>query len=288
MRARRTATAYAFLAPTLIVVGVFMVWPMLQSLADSFYDKSIGPGTFVGLGNYTKLLADPAFLVALRNTVFYAVVATPVAVALALGLALLLNGHVRGRGFFRSALFLPSVVSLGVVAIAWKFLLDPDIGLVTYWLRGLGVDVGDGVRDADVAMWYLIGVGVWKNAGFYMVMYLAGLQTIPRMYYEAATIDGAGPWQRFRKVTWPLLGHTTMFVFIIAAIAALQVFDQIFVMTRGGPHFATESLVYLVYRKGLQDFEFGYASAIAWVLVLIVFVLSLAQNVFFSRRAVRY
>ncbi|MFI6904562.1 carbohydrate ABC transporter permease [Nonomuraea sp. NPDC050394] len=288
MRARRTATAYAFLAPTLIVAGVFMVWPMLQSLADSFYDKSIGPGTFVGLGNYTKLLADPAFLVALRNTVFYAVVATPVAVALALGLALLLNGHVRGRGFFRSALFLPSVVSLGVVAIAWKFLLDPDIGLVTYWLRGLGVDVGDGVRDADVAMWYLIGVGVWKNAGFYMVMYLAGLQTIPRMYYEAATIDGAGPWQRFRKVTWPLLGHTTMFVFIIAAIAALQVFDQIFVMTRGGPHFATESLVYLVYRKGLQDFEFGYASAIAWVLVLIVFVLSLAQNVFFSRRAVRY
>ncbi|MBB5079269.1 carbohydrate ABC transporter permease [Nonomuraea endophytica] len=288
MRARRTATAYAFLAPTLIVVGVFMVWPMLQSLADSFYDKSIGPGIFVGLGNYTKLLGDPAFLIALRNTVFYAVAATPVAVALALGLALLLNGHVRGRGFFRSALFLPSVVSLGVVAIAWKFLLDPDIGLVTYWLRGLGVDVGDGVRDADVAMWYLIGVGVWKNAGFYMVMYLAGLQTIPRMYYEAATIDGAGPWQRFRKVTWPLLGHTTMFVFIIAAIAALQVFDQIFVMTRGGPHFATESLVYLVYRKGLQDFEFGYASAIAWVLVLIVFVLSLAQNVFFSRRAVRF
>jgi ABC-type sugar transport system permease subunit len=121
-----------------------------------------------------------------------------------------------------------------------------------------------------------------------MVMYLAGLQTIPRTYYEAAVIDGAGPWQRFRRVTWPLLSNTTAFVFIIAAIAALQVFDQVFVMTHGGPHFATESLVYLVYRKGFQDFEFGYASAIAWVLVVVVFALSLAQNVFFSRRAVRY
>ena len=137
-------------------------------------------------------------------------------------------------------------------------------------------------------MIWIIVVGIWKNVGFYTVMYLAGLQGIPRELYEAAAVDGARTWQRFRTMTWPLLANTTMFVFIIAAIAALQAFDQIFVMTRGGPFFETETLVVMIYRLGFQEFEMGYASAVAWVLVLLVFALSLLQIRFFNRRLVQY
>jgi multiple sugar transport system permease protein len=286
---RRTLTAYGFMAPSLVILAVFIVWPMIDALRISLYKySSFGPSEWVGLQNYRDLLSDDAFRTALRNTLYYAAVATPVSVGLALALALLLNSRIPAKGFFRAAIFLPVVISLGVAAIAWTFLIDPNIGLVNYWLGKVGLDMGNGARDPDYAMPAVIAVGVWKNVGFYMVMFLAGLQAIPREFYEAASVDGAGRWRQFRHVTWPLLMNTTMFVFIIAAIAALQAFDQIFVMTRGGPFFSTETLVYAIYRIGFQEFDLGYASAIAWVLTLIVFVLSMIQIRFFSRRTVSY
>jgi len=272
-----------------VILGVFMAWPMIWSLRTSFYDASqFAPPSFVGLGNYRKLLSDATFRGDLVNTLEYAAVVTPVSVGLALVFALMLHRRMRGRSFFRAAIFLPAVLSLGVMGIAWDFVLDPNIGVLPRWLQHAGLSLGNGVNDPTWAMAYVMFVGVWKNAGFYMVMYLAGLGTIPRDFYEAAAIDGAGPWARFRHITWPLLSNTTLFVFVIAAIASLQAFDQIFVMTRGGPFFKTETLVYLVYRKGFTDFEFGYASAVAWVLVALVFVISLVQNFYFGRRQVKY
>jgi multiple sugar transport system permease protein len=289
LRRRSYLKAYAFIAPSVAIMGVFVLWPIISSARLSFYNSSqFGPSTWVGLGNYKALIHDPIFRGDLERTVLYAVIVTPVTVGLALMFAIMLHRQMRARAFFRAALFLPAVLSLGVMAIAWNFLLDPDIGLLPHWLAPLGVSFGNGAADPDIAFAYVAIVGVWKNVGFYMVMYLAGLATIPADLYEAAEMDGATGFHKFRHVTWPLLMNTSAFVFIIATIASLQAFDQVYVMTRGGPYFQTETLVYLLYRKGFQDFQFGYASAVGWVLILIVFVISIVQNVFFNRRQVTY
>jgi ABC-type sugar transport system permease subunit len=287
---RQARAAWLFLAPSLVILGVFVVYPMTQALYLSFTNYDVlNPAKWIGLANYQELLGDKAFRNALVNTLYYAVVATPVSVALALGCALLLNRRFPLRGLGRTAVFLPVVVGLAIVAIAWGFLLDPDIGLFSYWLGKIGLTVNSGwVRDPNLAMPAVIMVGVWKNVGFYMVIYLAGLQSIPRDLYEAAQVDGASPWQRFRNVTWPLLANQTMLVTILCAIATLQAFDQIFVMTHGGPFFRTETLVMLIYRQGFTQFRFGYAAAISWALVLLILVLSLFQFAYFRKRAVRY
>jgi ABC-type sugar transport system permease subunit len=167
-------------------------------------------------------------------------------------------------------------------------MFTPSIGLITYWLGQVGIHSTDWLDSTTLAMPAVIIVGIWKNVGFYMVIYLAGLQTIPSEFYEAARIDGASAWQRFRSITWPLLSNTTMFVTIIALIASFQAFDQIFVMTQGGPAFSTETLVMLIYRQGFQNFSMGYASAIGYVLVLIILLFSLLQMRYFNRRAIRY
>lgn len=288
-RRRRALRAYGFVAPSLLVLVVFFVWPMIWSLRLSFYHSTqFAPATFAGLDNYRQLFTDTTFRGDLVNTMFYAAVVTPLSVGLALMFALMLNRTVIGRSFYRASIFIPAVLSLGVMGIAWTFLLDPNIGMLPAWLSHVGLSMGNGVNDPGWAMAYVMFVGIWKNVGFYMVMYLAGLGTIPAELYDAAAVDGAGGWRRFRHVTWPLLTNTTLFVFVIAAIASLQAFDQIFVMTRGGPYFQTETLVYMIYRKGFQDFQFGYASAITWVLIAIVFTISMLQSLYFSRREVRY
>jgi multiple sugar transport system permease protein len=216
-------------------------------------------------------------------------VTTPVSIVLALGLALLLNRRgLPGRGILRAAIFLPAVVSLAVAAIPFRLMFTPSIGLVTYWLGAIGIHASDWLNSSTLAMPAVIIVGIWKDVGFYMVIYLAGLQTIPREFYEAARIDGASAWQRFRRITLPLLNNTTMFVTIIALIASFQAFDQIYVMTQGGPAFSTETLVMLIYRQGFQNFSMGYASAIGYVLVLIILLFSLLQMRYFNRRAIRY
>jgi multiple sugar transport system permease protein len=285
---RQTRAAWLFMAPSLLVLAVFVVYPMTQALYLSFTDYDVlTPARWVGVGNYRELVHDEAFLRALVNTLYYAAVTTPVSVALALGTAVLLNRRFPLRGLGRFAVFLPVVVGLAVVAITWSFLLDPDIGLLSYWLGKVGLTSNQGwLRDPQLAMPAVMLVGIWKNFGFYMVIYLAGLQSIPRDLYEAATLDGAGAWGRFRSVTWPLLANQTLLVLVLCATATLQAFDQIYVMTRGGPFFKTETLVMLIYRQGFSEFRFGYAAAISWVLVGLILVLSLAQLFYFRRRAV--
>jgi len=287
---RQARAAWAFMLPSLVVLAVFVVYPMTQALYLSFTEYNVlQPARWVGLENYQRLVSDPAFHNALVNTLYYAAVTTPVSVALALGLAILLNRRLPLRGFLRTSVFLPVVLSLAIVAIAWNFLLDPNIGLLSYWLGKIGIASEQGwLRDPSLAMPAVMLVGIWKNVGFYMVMYLAGLQSIPRELHEAAAIDGAGPWRRFRRITWPLLANQTMLITILAAIATLQAFDQIYVMTRGGPFFKTETVVMMIYRVGFKEFEFGYASAVSWVLVLLIFGLSMAQMAYFRKRTVSY
>ena len=288
-RRSQSRAALLFMAPSIVVLGLFVVYPMAQALWLSFTDYDVlTPARWVGLDNYRELVSDEAFRGALRNTLYYAAVTTPASVALALGFAVLLNRRFLLRGLGRTAIFLPVVVGLAVVAIAWTFLLDPDIGLLSYWLGKVGIASGQGwLRDPELAMPAVMIVGIWKNVGFYMVIYLAGLQSIPRDLYEAARLDGASGWGQFRNVTWPLLANQTLLVLILCATATLQAFDQIYVMTRGGPFFRTETLVMLIYRQGFSEFRFGYAAAISWVLVLLILVLSLLQLAYFRRREVR-
>lgn len=289
-RRRRLLTAYAFMLPSLVVMALFMFYPLIRAAWLSLTSYSFfGTSQFIGLGNYTKLVHDAQFWNDLGNTAYYAAVTTPVSIILALGLALLLNRRgLPGRGILRAAIFLPAVVSLAVAAIPFRLMFTPSIGLVTYWLGALGIHATDWLNSTTLAMPAVIIVGIWKDVGFYMVIYLAGLQTIPREFYEAARIDGASTWQRFRRITLPLLNNTTMFVTIIALIASFQAFDQIYVMTQGGPAFSTETLVMLIYRQGFQNFSMGYASAIGYVLVLIILLFSLLQMRYFNRRAIRY
>lgn len=290
LRRRRLLTAYAFMAPSLITLALFMFYPLIRAAWLSLTSYSFfGSSRFIGFGNYTHLLHDSQFWTDLGNTAYYAAVTTPVSIVLALGLALLLNRReLPARGVLRAAIFLPAVVSLAVAAIPFRLMFTPSIGLVTYWLGLIGIHATDWLDSTTLAMPAVIIVGIWKSVGFYMVIYIAGLQTIPREFYEAARIDGASAWQRFRAITLPLLSNTTMFVTIIALIASFQAFDQIFVMTQGGPAFSTETLVMLIYRQGFQNFSMGYASAIGYVLVLIILLFSLLQMRYFNRRAVRY
>ncbi len=289
-RVRRERTAWLFMAPSILIIGAFMLWPLLQSAYLSFTEYNrIQPARWVGARNYVELVQDEQVWNALGNTAIYAVVVTPVTVFLALLFAIFLNRPMVGRNFVRTAIFMPFIVSMAIISFAWSFLLDANIGLITYWLSQVGFVTEQGwLTDPQLAMPAVMVVGVWKSVGFYMVMYLAGLQSIPTEIYEAATVDGAGPWNRFRHITWPLLANQTMLVSVMAAIATIQVFDQIYVMTRGGPFFSTETLVMLIYRVGFQDLQLGYGSAVAWVLMILVFALSMLQFGYFRKRAVTY
>jgi ABC-type sugar transport system permease subunit len=286
---RRTTAALAFLAPALVVLGTFVIWPVVRSFYVALTDDSgFGEAKFIGFDNYIKVFGDPRFLNALGNTLTYAVGTVPISIAIALSLALLLNRAVPFRSVFRASIFLPFVASLGIISIAWASMLDPQIGFIAAGLSSIGIPMGNGIRDPSLAMPFVILVGIWRNVGFFMVLYLAGLQSIPGEVKEAAKVDGAGAFRTFGSITWPLLSNTTMFVSIIAVIFSLQAFDQIYVMTSGGPFFKTETLVMLIFNTGIEQYKIGYASAMSWVLVLLVLTVSLIQLGFFRKRTVRY
>ncbi|MDQ3694701.1 MAG: sugar ABC transporter permease [Chloroflexota bacterium] len=278
-RRRRINSGYLFVAPSMLVIAVFVIGPILQALWMSVHDWSfVAPETpFVGLANYRELAGDDRFWNALTVTAVYTLGSVPVQILLALAVALALNERLRALTWFRAAFFFPVISSLAVMAIVWRFLLDPDIGLLSHWLSQLGVGPTDWLQSTTWALPAVIGVGIWKNLGFTMVILLAGLQGVPETYYEAAAIDGAGRWARFRHITLPGLRQTMLFVTVIGVIASLQAFDQIYVMTRGGPLFTTETLVSYMYHQAFDLFRMGYAAAIAWVLFVIIMVGSAVQ-----------
>lgn len=287
---KQARAAWLFLAPSLIVLGVFTLYPMIQAGYLSFTSYNLlGAPEWIGLDNYRQLLHDPDAGNALLNTVYYSVVATVLSVVLALFVAVILNQKFAMQAFARTAIFLPFIVSTGIISLAWTYLLNPQVGLLSQWLGDIGLAPAQGfLQTPGFAMPAVIAVGIWKNLGFYVVMYLAGLQSVPRELYEAAETDGAGPIRRFFQLTWPLIGNQTMLVAIVATINNVQVFDQIYVMTNGGPVRSTETLVMLLYRDGFTQLQFGYASALSWLLMAVLIVLALGQFLYFRRRAVTY
>jgi ABC-type sugar transport system permease subunit len=277
---RTTIAAYCFLAPSLVILAVFVFWPILLSFDLSLHKWKFSNDAqpWIGFANYEQLWRDARFWNALRNTIYYTVFVVPLGVVLPLALALALNRALPLRALLRGAFFLPVIASFAIVALAWRFMLDPDIGLLAYWLSFLGMPHVSPLRDPNLAMPAVIVASLWKNLGFNMVIYLAGLQAVPVVLYEAARIDGAGRWQQFRFVTWPQLRTTNIFVLIISVIGAFQVFDPAFVMTPGGgPLFSTETLVTYIYRQGITNLNLSYAASVGIFLFVVVFILTVIQ-----------
>lgn len=267
------------LLPSLAGMVTFLMAPVLSSLVLSFSQWDlIGEINWVGFDNYVTALSDPAVLGALRNTLTFILGYLPSAVLIALGLALLLNRRIRGRVVFRAIYFVPVVTSWVAVSLIWKWLLNPQYGLVNFALSAIGIKGPGWLFDPAWAMTGVILTSVWKDIGFVTVIYLAGLQDIPEPLYEAAALDGASPWQRFWSITFPMLAPTTFFVTTISLISSFQVFDQVWIMTQGGPAGATSVMVELIYKNAFSYYKMGYASAISWVLFALIFVVTIAQN----------
>lgn len=275
----RSLKAAAFLAPALLVIAGFVFVPAGIALWTSFTDASgFGTAEWVGLDNYIEALTDATELRALLNTVLYALFYAPAVIGVGLGSALLLNrSDIPFRSFFRTAIFMPFVISMAVASLAWNFLLDPNLGLIPHWLGAIGIRLGDVFANPAAALPAVAAVAVWKNFGYFMVIFLAGLQGVPAQLYEAARLDGAGAWRRFLAVTLPGLRGTMTFIVIFAMIGAFQAFDQIYIMTQGGPDHATETIVYRIYVEGFRDFKLGFASALSYILLMITLVLGLIQ-----------
>jgi multiple sugar transport system permease protein len=281
---RDDLVGWAFAAPFVILFGIFLALPILASFLLSFTsfglrDLASPAGTSViGLKNYLDLLSDSTFWTALFNTFYFVVVGVPVTLAIGLLIANALNrGVTRFRTAFRVGYYLPVITSIVAIAVVWRFLLNPDVGLINMLLGGLGIKGPAWLADPLLAMPSIIAMAVWRNLGFAMVVFLAGLQAIPASLYEAAAIDGAGRWQAFRFVTIPMLRPTILFMTVITTIGYLQLFEEPFVMTGGGPLDKTLSVTMYMYQQGFAFFHQGYASAVAYVLFVIVAIVAFLQ-----------
>jgi len=277
----RQRAAWLFLAPALLVLGIFFLLPVVAALGLSLTDfdlyalADIHTLRFVALGNYWDLLHQQRFWLALWRTLYFVVVGVPLSMAASLGAALLLNSPLaRCKAFFRTALFAPVVTTVVAVAVVWRYLFNTKYGLVNYVLGLVGIHPVDWLGDPHWAMPSIILFAVWKNFGYNMIIFLAGLQAIPRDLYEAARIDGASALQQFRHITLPMLGPTLLMVGILTVSGYFQLFAEPYVMTEGGPLQSTTSVLYLMYKEGFQWWNFGTASAVAFLLFVIMFAVT--------------
>lgn len=277
--AAREASTWILLSPWILSLLVFGLYPFAFSFVLSFYDYSpLAPqnARFLGLGNYLEALRDPLFWHSLRNTLVFVFATIPFTTALALGLALALNRAFRGRTFFRAGFFLPTVVSVVVISLVWKGLYAPE-GPLSALVSALGGDPPRWLLDERTALASIMAMDVWAASGYYMVIFLAGLQAIPTELYESAELEGASGWQRFVGITLPLLKPTFLFVLVVNSVRSLQIFTEVFVMTRGGPLHSTLTSVFYLYEQAFYKFRLGYASSIAYLLFFLTLALALAQ-----------
>jgi multiple sugar transport system permease protein len=285
---KRAALAAAFLAPSFIPLLLFLIVPMVSSIGLSFVDWNlIGSPHWAGLGNYRRLWHDGQFHQALLHTLYFVSGYLPIVFFGGLAIALALHQRLRGLAWIRTVYFLPVVTSWVVVALVWKWLLNPQFGLVNLVLGKLGIPGPGWWTDPHWAMPSVILASSWKDIGFTMVLFLGGLQAIPDEYYEAAAIDGAGRWQRFRRITLPLLSPTSFFVVVISLINNFQVFDQVWVMTGGGPVDSTSVVVQQIVQNAFTYSRMGYAAAMSWVLFAIILSVTFVQ-LRLQRRWVNY
>jgi len=308
-RVRETLSAFVYLLPALLILVAFRVVPIILSVRMSLFDWGMaGARAFVGLGNYLAVLHDPVFWKSLLNTGWYIAFEVPLTLFLSLFIALLLNQRIRGLGAYRTIYYLPVVTSIVAVSVVWRWILQPDRGLLNYllsvvhldglrWLqdpRGLfqliagpNVSLPQALRGPSVALLSLVMMGVWKAIGYNVVIFLAGLQNISKTYYEAARIDGAGRLTIFRNITWPLISPTTYYVLIMSCIGAFETFAQVWIMTgppAGGPLSTTKVVMYYFYENSFELWRLGYGASIAFFAFLIILVLTVLQRVFLERK----
>ncbi|MEP7219441.1 MAG: sugar ABC transporter permease [Bacteroidota bacterium] len=287
MKSRRTYTlekplvTWTFLAPWLITLGLFWLYPLFHALYLSFtkYDTLSNHATWIGLGNYQRLLNDPIFWKALGNTTIFVVGTIPFTTVFALGLAVMLNKNIAWKSFYRAGYFIPSVTSIVVLSLVFTNLYAHN-GYINALLGTLGLPFPKNgwLLTPSTALVSIMAMDVWIAIGYYVVLFLAALQTIPKDIYEAAELDGASSWQQFLKVTLPGIRPMLLFVIVINTIRSFQVFTEVYVMTKGGPLNSTTTLVYQIYENAfVQDNAMGYASAIAWVVFILILGVSLAQ-----------
>jgi multiple sugar transport system permease protein len=283
-----------FVAPAVLVIGVFFLLPVVAGLVMSLTDFDIYALAdlknlrFVGLANYARLLANPLFWQALGNTLYFVLVGVPLSIAMSLGAALLLNSPLaRFTPIWRTALFAPVVTTLVAVAVIWRYLFSARYGLINYALGAIGISPVDWLGNPRWAMPAIIVFAVWKNFGYNMIILLAGLQSIPAEFYEAARIDGASVWRQFRSVTLPLLAPVLLMVGILTVAGYFQLFAEPYVMTQGGPLQSTVSVLYFMYEEGFKWWNLGSASAVAFILFVIIFAVTALQMRTVGRAGVR-
>ncbi|MEM5016239.1 sugar ABC transporter permease [Metabacillus indicus] len=279
-------TPYLFLLPGCIILGAFIFYPMLQAIWLSFTNYNmVTEAEFIGTENYQNLFEDELFWKVLGQTLLYLVIVVPALVILPIFIAILVNQQIRGIAFFRSAYYIPVVTSMVVVGITWKWVYA-DQGVLNYLLESLGI-IGEPVHwltSTSTSIFAVMAVTVWKGLGYYMVIYLAGLQAIPGDLYEAADIDGASKWKQIIHITIPLLMPSIMIVTIMSSISAMKVFEEIYVMTGGGPLNSTKTLVFYIYQEAFENLKMGYASAGGVILFLITLVFSILNIKFMNKR----
>jgi multiple sugar transport system permease protein len=287
---RHILHAYLFIAPVIVLFGIFRIVPSIQTLLYSFYKVELlrGRFTFIGLENFTSLLADEVFRKATLNTLTYVVTIVPISAFLGLVLAVLFNARFHLKEFFKAVYFSPMVTSTVAAAMVWWWMYNPQFGIFNVLLKLVGLPEQPWLMSSRMALPSIIIFSIWKTLGYNMIIYLAGLQAIPPQFYEAATIDGAGALRRFRHITIPLLAPTTTFLLIYDTILALQVFDQVFVLTGGGPAGSTNVVVLDLYRQAFERYNFGYAAAEAMVLFLFILGVTIVQYVYSRRYEVAY
>jgi multiple sugar transport system permease protein len=275
---------YAFISINVLGFLAFSFVPVVASLGLSFTDWRLLQGPrFVGLANVQRLFDDPLFRQTFLNSAYFVIGYVPLITALAFFLAVLLNRGLRGIGLLRGVYFLPSVTLLISVAMVWHWLLDPQAGLINFVLRTVGIPAPEWLASSTWSMPTLILIAVWQDVGYFAVIYLAGLQGIPSVYYEAAEIDGANGWQKVIHLTVPLISPTTFFVIVTSVLAGWQVFALPFLMTQGGPANSTNTLLFYIYQQAFTSLRMGYAAVMAWVLFLVIFAVTLLQWRFIGR-----
>ncbi|OQX52700.1 MAG: hypothetical protein B5M53_07950 [Candidatus Cloacimonas sp. 4484_209] len=301
-------SGYLYLLPAFLIILIFRFFPMIYAFRVSFYRWGIGGAEkFVGLQNYISILSDHNFWKTFGNTVYFSLGVVPASLFLALFIALLLNQKIRGIRAFRTVYFLPVITSIIAVSMVWKWIYHPQVGLANSILRFFGfhgfnwlsewrgifeiiastIGVHTPIKGPSLALCSLIIVSVWKGLGYNIVLFLAGLQNIPKQYYEAARIDGAGRWQVFRHITWPLLSPTTFYVLLMTTIVSFQMFAYVWMMTgppAGGPLGTTNVLVYYLYDHAFNFSQYGYGTAAAFILFIIILTLTLLQRKFVEKK----
>lgn len=272
---RSYGTAYLLLLPSLLFLILFTYYPVVNSVWSSLFGRISGGTKFVGMGNYIDMFSSPTFREVLKNNLIYAAASTIPAIILGLFFAVLLNTKIRGRGFYRFSLFYPTILPIATASMVWVFLFSQSIGLINKLLSLVGLPSNiDWVNTSPYAMVAIIFVYIWKYSGYYMLLFLSGLQGIDESLYEEAILEGASAWTKFRKITLPLLSPTTFFVVLLAIINSFQAVDQIYVMTKGGPHNSTNVLLYYIYEHGFIYWDTGIASSASTVLFIILLIIT--------------